>query len=77
MMGMNKKRKKSGMSMDKGMKLAKSTKKGMAGDDMMSMDSKPVKKMGGGTMGYAKGGSVTMCTPRGAGAARMGTCKIC
>jgi hypothetical protein len=77
MMGMNKKRKKSGMSMDKGMKMAKSTKKGMAGDDMMSMDSKPVKKMGGGMMGYAKGGSVTTCTPRGNGAARSNTCKIC
>jgi hypothetical protein len=77
MMGMNKKRKKSSMSMDKGMKLAKSTKKGMAGDDMMAMDSKPMKKMGGGAMGYSKGGSVTTCTPRGNGAARSGTCKIC
>jgi hypothetical protein len=49
----------------------------MAGDDMMSMDSKPMKKMGGGAMGYSKGGSVTTCTPRGNGAARSGTCKIC
>jgi hypothetical protein len=58
MMKMNKKRKKSGMSMDKDMKMAKSTKKGMAGDDMYSMDTMPVKKMGGGMMGYAKGGMV-------------------
>ena len=50
MMKMNKKRKKSGMSMDKGMKFAKSTKKGMAGDDMYSMDVKPVKKAMGGMM---------------------------
>lgn len=50
MMKMNKKRKKSGMSMDKGMKFAKSSKKGMAGDDMYSMDSMPVKKAMGGMM---------------------------
>jgi hypothetical protein len=50
MMKMNKKRKKSGMSMDKGMKFAKSTKKGMAGDDMYEMDSMPVKKAMGGMM---------------------------
>jgi len=74
-MGMNKKRKKSGMSMDKGVKLAKSTKAGKMGKDMMSMDSMPMNK--GGMMGYSKGGSVTSCTPRGNGAARSGTCKIC
>lgn len=50
MMKMNKKRKKSGMSMDKGMKMAKSSKKGMMGDDMYSMDSMPVKKAMGGMM---------------------------
>ena len=50
MMKMNKRRKKSGMSMDKGMSYAKSSKKGMAGDDMMSMDSFPVKKAMGGMM---------------------------
>jgi hypothetical protein len=50
MMKMNKRRKKSGMSMDKGMKYAKSSKKGMAGDDMLSMDSLPVKKAMGGMM---------------------------
>lgn len=76
-MGMNKKRKKSGMSMDKGVKLAKSTKAGKMGKDMMSMDSMPMKKMGGGAMGYSKGGSVTSCMPRGAGAARNSSCKIC
>ena len=75
-MGMNKKRKKSGMSMDKGMKLAKSTKAGKMGKDMMSMDSMPMN-CGGSAKKYSKGGSVTTCTPRGAGAARMGTCKIC
>jgi hypothetical protein len=64
MMKMNKKRKKSGMSMDKGMKMAKSTKKGMAGDDMYSMDSMPMSKMGGGMMGYAKGGAVGNVSPR-------------
>lgn len=74
MMGMNKKRKKSGMSMDKGMKLAKSTKKGMAGDDMYSMDTMPVKKMGGGMMGYAKGG---MVESRGNGMARGKKTRIC
>ena len=56
------------MNMNKGMKYAKSTKKGMAGDDMMSMDTKPMKKMGGGSaMKYAAGGSV-QC--RGNGLAR-------
>jgi len=50
MMKMNKRRKKSGMSMDKGMKYAKSSKKGMEGDDMLSMDSMPVKKAMGGMM---------------------------
>ena len=64
MMKMNKKRKKSGMSMDKGMSMAKSTKKGMAGDDMYSMDSMPMSKMGGGMMGYAKGGAVGNVSPR-------------
>jgi len=59
MMKMNKKRKKSGMSMDKSMKMAKSTKKGMAGDDMYSMS-----KMGGGMTGYAKGGAVGNVSPR-------------
>lgn len=74
MMGMNKKRKKSGMSMDKGMKTAKSTKKGMAGDDMYSMDTMPVKKMGGGMMGYSKGGTVQS---RGNGMARGKKTRIC
>ena len=76
MMKMNKKRKKSGMSMDKGMKMAKSTKKGMAGDDMYSMDTMPVKKMGGGMMGtgYAKGG---MVESRGNGMARGKKTRIC
>jgi hypothetical protein len=74
MMGMNKKRKKSGMAMNKGAKLAKSTKKGMAGDDMMSMDSMPVKKMGGGMMGYASGG---MVQSRGNGMARGKKTRIC
>jgi len=44
--------------MDKGMSMPKSTKKGMAGDDMYSMDSMPMSKMGGGMTGYAKGGAV-------------------
>jgi hypothetical protein len=79
MMKMNKKRKKSGMSMDKGMKMAKSTKKGMAGDDMSSMDTMPMaampmKKMGGGTMGYAHGG---MVNSRGNGMARGKKTRIC
>jgi hypothetical protein len=74
MMGMNKKRKKSGMAMNKGAKLAKSTKKGMAGDDMMSMDTMPVKKMGGGMMGYASGG---MVQSRGNGMARGKKTRIC
>ena len=74
MMKMNKKRKKSGMSMDKGMKMAKSSKKGMAGDDMYSMDTMPVKKMGGGAMGYAKGG---MVESRGNGMARGKKTRIC
>lgn len=73
-MGMNKKRKKSGMAMNKGAKLAKSTKKGMAGDDMMSMDTMPVKKMGGGMMGYASGG---MVQSRGNGMARGKKTRIC
>ena len=73
-MGMNKKRKKSGMAMNKGAKLAKSTKKGMAGDDMMSMDTMPVKKMGGGMMGYASGG---MVQSRGNGLARGKKTRIC
>ena len=90
MMKMNKKRKKSGMSMDKGMKLAKSTKKGMAGDDMLSMDSMPMSKMGGGMMGYAKGGAINahkkmamgyagggMVESRGNGAARGKKTRIC
>jgi hypothetical protein len=93
MMKMNKKRKKSGMSMDKGMKMAKSTKKGMMGDDMMSMDSMPMSKMGGGmtgyakggainahkkmAMGYASGGSVQMVDSRGNGAARGKKTRIC
>lgn len=90
MMKMNKKRKKSSMSMDKGMKLVKSTKKGMAGDDMLSMDTVPMMKknggainqhkkmaMGknmGGAVGYSDGGSVT---GRGYGAARTQKTKIC
>lgn len=73
-MGMNKKRKKSGMAMNKGAKLAKSTKKGMAGDDMMAMDTMPVKKMGGGMMGYASGG---MVQSRGNGMARGKKTRIC
>lgn len=93
MMKMNKKRKKSGMSMDKGMKFAKSSKKGMAGDDMYSMDSEPMGKMGGGmmkyaaggavnahkkmAMGYAKGGSVQTVASRGNGAARGKKTRIC
>ena len=88
---MNKKRKKSGMSMDKGMKMAKSTKKGMAGDDMYSMDSMPMSKMGGGMMGYSKGGAAVnahkkmamgyakggMVESRGNGAARGKKTRIC
>jgi len=82
MMKMNKKRKKSGMSMDKGMKMVKSTKKGMAGDDMYSMDSMPLMKAGGGmvsprkkmAMGYANGG---MVESRGNGAARGKKTRIC
>ena len=90
MMKMNKKRKKSGMSMDKGMKMAKSTKKGMAGDDMYSMDSMPMSKMGGGMTGYAKGGAVNahkkmamgyakggMVDSRGNGLARGKKTRIC
>lgn len=85
MMKMNKKRKKSGMSMDKGMKYAKSTKKGMAGDDMYEMDSMPMMKAGGGAvnahkkmaMGYAKGGMVQMVESRGNGAARGKKTRIC
>ncbi len=90
MMKMNKKRKKSGMSMDKGMKFAKSTKKGMAGDDMYEMDAMPVKKMGGGMMKYAAGGAVSprkkmamgyadggMVQSRGNGAARGKKTRIC
>lgn len=90
MMKMNKKRKKSGMSMDKGMKFAKSSKKGMAGDDMYSMDSMPVGKMGGGMMKYAAGGAVSprkkmamgyadggMVQSRGNGAARGKKTRIC
>ena len=93
MMKMNKKRKKSGMSMNKGVKLAKSTKMGMEGDDMYEMDAMPMKKMGGGmmgyaaggdvsprkkmAMGYAKGGSVQMVASRGNGAARGKKTRIC
>lgn len=54
MMKMNKKRKKSGLAMDKGMKMAKSTKKGMAGDDMMSMDTVPMMKKNGGAINQHK-----------------------
>jgi hypothetical protein len=90
MMKMNKRRKKSGMSMDKGMKYAKSSKKGKMGDDMMSMDSMPMEKMGGGMMGYAAGGMVSprkkmamgyasggMVQSRGNGAARGKKTRIC
>jgi|GEM_PF-6546620 len=90
MMKMNKKRKKSGMSMDKGMKYAKSTKKGMAGDDMYEMDAMPMEKMGGGMMKYAAGGAVSprkkmamgyasggMVQSRGNGAARGKKTRIC
>lgn len=84
MMKMNKKRKKSGMSMDKGMKYAKSSKKGMAGDDMYSMDSMPMMKSGGAVnahkkmaMGYKNGGSVEMVNSRGNGAARGKKTRIC
>ena len=78
MMKMNMRRKKSGMSMDKGMSYAKSSKEGMMGDDMMNMDSMPVRKMGGGMMGngYKKGGMVTV-TSRGNGAARSKKTYIC
>lgn len=89
-MKMNKKRKKSGMSMDKGMKYAKSTKKGMAGDDMYEMDAMPMEKMGGGMMKYAAGGAVSprkkmamgyasggMVQSRGNGAARGKKTRIC
>lgn len=80
MMKMNKRRKKSGMSMNMGVGLAKSSKKGMAGDDMYSMDSTPMK--GGGmvsprkkmAMGYAHGG---MVQSRGNGAARGKKTRIC
>ena len=71
---MNMKRKKSGMSMDKGLGYAKSIKRGMAGDDMMSMDSKPMKRTGGGMMGYADGG---MVQSRGTGMARGKKTRIC
>lgn len=75
MMKMNKKRKKSGMSMDKGMSYGKSTKKGMAGDDMYDMDSMPMKKAGGGmAMKYASGG---MVQSRGNGMARGKKTRIC
>lgn len=85
MMKMNKKRKKSGMSMDKGMKYPKSSKKGMAGDDMYEMDAMPMMKAGGGAvnahkkmaMGYAKGGAVQMVDSRGNGAARGKKTRIC
>jgi len=81
MMKMNKKRKKSGMSMDKGMSYAKSSKKGSMGMDMYGMDQ-PMMKAGGGmvsprkkmAMGYAKGGSVTS---RGNGMARSKKTIIC
>jgi hypothetical protein len=93
MMKMNKRRKKSGMSMDKGMKFAKSSKKGKMGDDMYSMDSMPMKKMGGGmmeyaaggmvsprkkmAMGYKNGGMVQTVESRGNGAARGKKTRIC
>jgi len=78
MMKMNMRRKKSGMNMDKDMSYAKSTKKGMMGDDMMGMDTMPVRKMGGGMMakGYKKGGMTTV-TSRGNGAARSKKTYIC
>jgi hypothetical protein len=68
--------------MDKGMKMPKSTKKGMAGDDMYNMDSMPMKKAGGGmvsprksmAMGYAAGG---MVESRGNGLARGKKTRIC
>lgn len=67
------------------MKFAKSTKKGMAGDDMYEMDSMPMMKAGGGAvnahkkmaMGYAKGGMVQMVESRGNGAARGKKTRIC
>ena len=74
MMKMNKKRKKSSMSMDKGMTMDKSTSKGMAGDDMYSMESMPMKKMGGGMTGYSSGG---MVQSRGNGLARGKKTRIC
>lgn len=85
MMKMNKRRKKSGMSMDKGISYPKSSKQGMAGEDMLSMDSMPMMKAGGGmvsprkkmAMGYSKGGSVQMVESRGNGAARGKKTRIC
>ena len=85
MMKMNKRRKKSGMSMNMGVGLAKSSKKGMAGDDMYSMDSEPMMKAGGGmvsprkkmAMGYASGGMVQTVESRGNGAARGKKTRIC
>ena len=74
MMKMNKKRKKAGMSMDKGMKMPKSTKMGMEGDDMMSMDTMPVKKPKSMAMGYSTGG---MVESRGNGLARGKKTRIC
>ena len=61
------------MSMDKGMSMAKSTKKGMAGDDMYSMDSMPMSKMGGGMMtkGYAAGGMMSKGYAAGGAAKKM------
>ena len=81
MMKMNKKRKKSGMSMDKGMSFAKASKNGSMGMDMYGMDQ-PMMKAGGGmvsprkkmAMGYSKGGSVTS---RGNGMARGKKTIIC
>jgi len=56
------------MGMKMGKMRPKMTKKGQMGDDMYNMDTKPVKKMGGGMMNnYAKGGSVSC---RGNGMAR-------
>jgi hypothetical protein len=58
--------------------MPKFTKKGKAGDDMMSIDSKPLR-MGHGGMakGMMGGGSVTKVQSRGNGAAKSNTTRIC
>ena len=58
--------------------MPKFTKKGKAGDDMMSMDSKPLRmNYGGMAKGMMGGGSVSKVQSRGNGAAKSNTTRIC